>query len=306
MSRRLFLTIIAVCTAIMVFSFGCTRGENPASPSITDNGRMISQAGSSILWGFYEVSIDTETQAVEIVPARTPAFTANVTRFMQPPVAKINLIGVKLIFPDTTFDTGYVVCDVTLKHPFPSALMYRGFDVMGICMGDGSMALDHDGTASYPSPGDLTVLNADGYTRWWNSSEFGPMKSLFGYTPGTLASKNFTPNSVLNGYKYFTDELDAEDDFILDPVNRGTFSPSSQNTRRYKIQFPVPGGTPQIKFGYAVSANWAQPDLSGAPSYPVESFFPEANSAEAYKITVTDAGSTAWFASESDKGGTLN
>jgi hypothetical protein len=91
----------------------------------------------------------------------------------------------------------------------------------------------------------------------------------------------------------------------INPDNRGSFSPTSAITRRYLIQFPLVGSTPVFRFSYVVDASYADPDPSGAPSYPAESFPAEANTQELYKMVVTDKGGTVYYESTSSRGGIL-
>jgi hypothetical protein len=90
------------------------------------------------------------------------------------------------------------------------------------------------------------VLNADGYTRWWNATEF-TTAGMYGYDDGNAIPGFLKPTTTLNPYKYFADCLGAEDPVIpnVDMTNRGTFSTDNDPpklTRNYKIQFPKAGG----------------------------------------------------------------
>jgi hypothetical protein len=296
-----------IYSLVLLLSLACSKTNAPISPTTGDlSASAVKQStGGKILWGMWDITIDPITSQAEIVPIRGAEFTCNVTMFMQAPIAKVNLLGININAAQSDLANGLVVCDVSLRHPFPSLAFYRGFDVHGICMGDGSAALSHDSTATCAGPGDLVVLNADGYTRWWNTSEFAPKETIFSYQAGKLAPKNYTPTAMLNGYKVFADELLPGDILALDPTQRGTFSPSSVNTRTYKIQFPVVAGIPVYKFAYAVEANWDAPDESGAPSYPMDSFPGSANVNEPYMVTLADAGSTAWYIDDANKGGSF-
>ncbi|HDS30402.1 MAG TPA: right-handed parallel beta-helix repeat-containing protein, partial [Firmicutes bacterium] len=306
MLRKTYL--LMVLSALISLAMSCSGSDKPIMPS--DNEIMVKPQASTVsgraLWGVYDVMIDTSTLDVTIIPLRTAEFTANVTGFMQPPSSPMHMLSIKIDQLQSDIPNGYIVCDVTLKHPFPGLNQFRGFDVRGICMGDASVSLQHDSSATFAGPDDLTLVNADGYTRWWNPAEFAPHGKILGYIPGGLATKNYTPTARLNGYKYFADGLGVNDPLIINPETRGSFAtmPGS-NTRRYLIQFPVVAGNPVIHYGYAVDASWSQPDPSGAPDYPIGSFGPDANCAEPYIITVTDAGSAAWYVNDGDNGGFL-
>ena len=295
---------------ILAFASGC--GESsvaPVSPPVDESITIQDATGPSTghqLWGYYDVTIDLEKMLAEVIPIRTAEMTVNVTQFLQPKWSSIHLVSIEIDLVDSDPENGLIVCDVILKHPFPGAQVYRGFDVRGILMGGWERNLDHDSMARYGGPGTLELLNADGHARWWNPIEFGPKDTIFGYTQGGRAPVDYTPNATLNGYKYFADELGPDDEIDLNPANRGTFANSpGVNSRRYEIQFPMAGGSPVYRFGYAIDASWHPPDESGAPNYPIGSFPSDANCAEPYFIKVTDNGSDAWFKDENDHGGSL-
>ncbi len=307
MLRQISTLMIISALLLSVSILGCTSGKSPVIPGNPDtSGTCMAEngPGSHVLWGMVNVTIDPDTFQAEVIPLRGPMFTANVTQFMQPPISPTNMIGLT-VDPSSDFETGYVVVDVTLRHPFPALNFYNGFDVRGIFMSDGTDTLDHDSTALYAVTGDSMLLNADGYTKWWNWADFTPYENIFGATYGKLAPPN-QPTATLNGYKYFADELESEDPLtVLDPANRGAFTTSGVNTRRYEIQFKMEDTSVVFDFQYAVDASWSDPDPAFDPDYPTEAFPLFANSAEAYLITVTDTGSTAWYVDASNNGGSL-
>jgi hypothetical protein len=252
------------------------------------------------------VSIDRLTGVVEISPLRGTAFNANVTQFLHPPFSPVNQMTVDIL-PSSDLPNGCVEADVTFNHPFPGLDQYREFDVRGIFMADGSHVSDHD-PAIYYGDKDLNeavVLNPDGYTRWWNATEFMDSMPLFSFKPGKLGN-NPMPTATLNPYKYYADDL-PYDGIVgdLDPATRGVFSPGGPtHTRLYKIQFPVDSGTPSFKFNCAVDASWYKPDHAFAPEYPIESFSPSAQCQEAYNLSLNTGGSSLWYES-GDFGGKL-
>jgi hypothetical protein len=185
MTRSISVVAAILAAVLVTAALGCTGGDSPAVPAVTGSPAVQARdAGGHALWGLYEITIDPAKEEAEIVPLRGTEFTANVTMFLQPPRSPVHLLSVKLDLAQTDLPNGYVVCDVTIRHPFPGLNYYRGFDVRGICMGDGSIPLNHDSLAEYGGPDDLQVLNADGYARWWNPEEFTPHNTIFGYTKG--------------------------------------------------------------------------------------------------------------------------
>jgi len=300
--------ISATVFLIMLVLLGCSgSGDGSIVAPGIDSTPQIAQSYNStrVLWGMWNVTIDASDMTAQAIPMRNADFTANVTQFMQPPSSPVHMVSFKV---DSASDpaTGYFVVDVTLRHPFPGVNQYNGFDVRGILYSDASLNLGYDPTAGYAGDGDTMLLNPDGYTRWWNWQEFSPFNTIFGATYGKLAPPN-QPTSTINGYKYFADDLDLESPVAdLNPGARGFFgSEPGINSRRYEIQFKMAGSSIVFDFNYAVDASWAGPDPAFAPDYPSEAFPPDANSAEAYMVTVTDNSSTAWYIDDTNTGGSL-
>jgi len=260
----------------------------------------------SSIWGFYEISIEPDTLQVDVVPLRTALFEANVTRFLQPPSSPIHLLSISIL-PGTDFSQGKVVCNVTLKHPFPGS-KYAGFDVKGIVMGPGGISCQWDSDLKYADSTGVRLLNADGWTRWWNEVEFLTKNTIFGYTEGALANHSFHSTTTLNPYKYFADELDAESPISdVTESGRGFFSSETPgvNTRKYELQFPT-DPMPEFKFKYGVSASWIEPLAGASPPWTADDFALEANQPEAFRVEVIDNGSTAYYEGPDKYGGGLN
>jgi hypothetical protein len=130
-----------------------------------------------MLWGMFDVTIDPSTGAIDMAPLRGCEFTANVLRFMQPPKAPKNYVKYT-IEPGSDFPRGHVFVRVSLTHPFPGKDTYTGFDVRGVVIGNGSVQGLADSSISYAGANDLRILNADGYTRWFNPKEFTTTRRL--------------------------------------------------------------------------------------------------------------------------------
>ncbi len=293
-----------IVLAMVVFLLGCSGSSNPVSNSTLQSpDRPVREIGAThILWGLWHVTIDPDSLTAEVVPLRTAEFTCNVTQFMQPPASPSHMISFAFP-PGSDPPNGYFVVDVSLRHPFPGLNMYNGFDVRGIFMANGTLTGEHDSSVLRAGPGDSTLRNPDGYTRFWNSTEFTTYNTVFGFTRGKLAPP-LLPTATINPYKYFADALDKEAPVeSLDPAERGMFTAGSTNTRRYQIQFKMTGGKPAFDFNYGVDASWEDPDKSYAPDYPKEAFPMSANCAEAYHLLATDAGSDAYHIDGTNKGG---
>lgn len=293
---------------IFIFLVSCSSSSSPVTSGLT--GLTAKHANvsrsSNVCWGIWDVILDSETKTAEIVPLRTAAFNVNVTMFLQPPVAPVNLMSIKFN-PATDFPNGYIDCDVTFQHPFKALPQFRGFDVRGIFMSDGSMAVESSAGLFRATKAEARLINADGYTRWWNPQEFGPEGKIFGFIKGKMGFPYY-PSATLNPYKYYADALDSKSGVeTLDISTRGTFATSpGANTRNYIIQFPVAAGMPDYRFQYAVDASWYPPDSSYAPAYPIEAFNESAQMREPYHILVSDEGSTAWYKDSGNKGGAIH
>ena len=307
-------TFTCILAAIMViFVIGCSGGGNPTAPDTGPGLSTPSEArdlsNSRMLWGFFSVEIDPVSMEVMVEPLRSAMFNANVTKFLQPPSSPIHMMSVAFDLANSDIPNDLLAVDVSVRHPFIGVNKFRGFDVRGIFMADGSISSDFDPGLVIPdwpdsSPTDPSydpvVLNPDGYTRWWNPTEFTDYGVIFGYTEGAFSTPSFYAGANLNPFKYFADELDLDTPFILDPANRGSFSlEPGVNQRKYIIQFDEK----PWKFNYAIDASWAEPDPAGEPDYPVDSFPVQANAQEAYKIDLMDNDSTVYFFNEDSYGG---
>jgi len=294
-------------TLLALLISGCsTAMENPVAPGdnvgVTSGQSRSSSTSQTHLWAYSTVRIDSETMEVEVIPDRTVMFTANVVNFLNSkPFAmlfSINKINTGADYVDVDIDVG-------LTHPFPGMTQYNGYDVRGIFMGDGSGTLQTDGL-EYSQVGTDQVQivdpdppfnengSADGYTRWYNRTEFsqGGMP-LLSYTPGNLASPGFSGDATLCPYRYFADSIGVDEnlwDYFADNSDlNGVFSSGATNTRNYYLRFP---NTKGVVYGYAVIANWEGPDPDSHPS----------NATEAVACEV-DETSYVYYVDPSDNGG---
>jgi hypothetical protein len=281
--RKMWLAVFG-SLALSALACSATGPLLPSSPDLQPQATVSDPVGSShSIWGFWEVAIDPGSGSISVTETRTAAFNANIVRFLQPPYSPTNLLTVKAN-PGTDMTTGYLDLDISIKHPFPGLKKFRGFDVKGIVMSD-----------AIP-PMMVELQNLDGWTRWWNPSEFTTYGTILGYTQGNKATPGYLATAIVNPYKYYADSLDKDAAIsTVDISQRGSFSTNPGiNTRRFILQFPLAPG-PIYKFNYAVDACWAKPSDDFGTDYPIEAFPPEANQQEAWRIDVTDTGSTAWY-----------
>lgn len=304
------ITAIYLLSLILIMSgISCSNSSNPVASSISEKDSMEVQRqnlSQTHLWGYYDVSYDPATNIISAVPNRNVMFTANIVQYinMNPANLGFNIIN-------TASGTGYVDVDinVSITHPFPALSAYKGYDVRGIFIGNGSKNMIYDTELKYAvfgkdqfvfndpnvgdAAGDQPGGGPDGYTRWYNPAEF-LQPGLFGYTKGIYASGSYSPKATLNPYKYFADGLGAYDnlwDFLTTTTNNGVFSNGQTNTRNYYIRFPLVSG---VKYAYAIIANWAGEAPEKHPANAVE--------AVCASVSITD---NVYYASPTDKGGLL-
>jgi len=295
--------IFPAFAAVLIFLFGCSGRSDMITPDPEGGLKIESYSSGHALWGLWNVAIDPDTGDAEIIPVRSAEFHVNVTGKLQPP----SPMGLSIQVIDFNPAEGAIDLNLTITHPFPNSNL-RGFDVRGIAMGSGDMLTSEIDGVTFPAPDGFRLVNADGYTRWWNAVEF-TTPGLFGFKPGALGPQDFSPPMTLNGYKYFADPLGPVDHVVpaVSLENRGTFSTDTdppELTRKYIIQFPEgPGGNHVFLFQYAIDASWALP-TGGSPSpKPIDDFPIQANCPEVFHMGVDTDGTTAYYESDMDFGG---
>ena len=297
-------TILAIAV-LMAIVLGCS--SNPVTPSdgsVLTGHESAETSLSSVSHhnlGYWIISVDTETMDVEPAPLRTADWHFNLTGILNGTMG----ISAAPVPGESDPMNGLFVLDITLTHPFATKTQFSGFDVKGILMTPGTLEL---GPFVFADADETELENADGYTRWWNSTEF-PKPGVFGYTGGNIATA--APGALtatVNPYKYFADILGpiagieyVSDEPLDSDEGRGVFTAGSANTRRYEIRFPVDPG-PQIVFGYAIDCSWDLP--SPNPPGEVPDDFPiEANQPEPYRIAVIPTANSLYYDNESGTGG---
>ncbi len=278
---RIFIFAIVL---IIFMCAGCSSGGDISSP---EPERAQTLENSHSLWGYFEGRIDTAAETLELTPLRQAEFHLNALPFLEPPPL------VNLSIESLEFNGNIIEVDIGLRHPFLGLTEFTGFDVCGIFIGSGSVAGFTDPALVMPGASDTRLLNPDGYSRWWNPSEF-PVNTgtIFGYSDGMLGTPDSFAgyNATLNGCKYFCDDLNPDD--ALDEItieNRGMFSAGQKNIRHYTIEM----GDDGLIFNYAVDASWVFPE--GGPPFSAPDDFPaNANRAEAYRVAVSETENSLW------------
>ncbi len=293
MRKHIFIILLAS----LVFAIGCSGASNDVAAPAKSLERDSIDASSHMLWGYYQFIADPVAGTLEITPMRGTEMHLNALPFLEPPA----FVHVSLESLEINGNT--VEADIGLRHPFLGLTEFSGFDVCGILISDGSISGFSDAGIVIPGAGDVRLLNPDGYSRWWNPSEFPAGAGMFGYQDGMLG----TPDSIadfsatVNGYKYFCDDLDDPDGPLSDvtPESRGLFNAGQKNIRHYTIDI-----TPGLVFNYAVDANWVFPQ--GDPPWTApDDFSLSANRPEAWWIDASITNNTLWN-DGNDSGGALS
>ncbi len=286
---RLQSMVITAIAAVVFFCAGCSNASVQVAPDVGEpNERAVSVTDAPhCLLGMWKFRCDADSGAVEIIPLRDADMHLNALKFLEPPpYLHLNIEGTPQI------SGGILDVDIGLRNPFLGQDLYTGFDVCGIVFTHGSYSGFNDPDIVIAGDGDTRVLNADGYTRWWNPAEFPHGDTVFTYKDGLLGTPDTKAdfNCTVNGYKYFAEDLEKDDPMsLLQPVNRGMFSAGMKNIRNYQID--LDGG---LEFNYAVDACWKFPS-GGVPYDPPDDFPPGANRPEAYRIEVTELENSLYY-----------
>lgn len=291
---------VSLIVIILILITACSGGREPVTGNLSGGGERLTTPNSTtgiankMLWGYYNCSIDTASRTVEIVPARGLMMHVNAVEWMQPPGGSVSNLVIQIVDDSKWLTEGRFDIKVGLKHPFTGLNQFTGFDVMGVFLTDGNFTLKSQAGVTMSDGGikDATMLNPDGYTRWWNQDEFeGGTIRIFSYIPGKLGVGNAACDARLNPYKYFADGLSENANECTwlgaNASKRGLFSAGALNYRLYQLKWPIVGGVPQLRFDYAVVASWEAP--SPNPPVNVPGDFPySANALEPVALSVTD------------------
>jgi len=307
---RLIILGLVFCVLGPHIATGCSGsgGEFPTDPDVLSADTQItSESGQSTINGgrsllcLYEVVIDTEELEVEMIPLRSVLFHANLVEDLN----YLDAASVSFDLPLSDPAHGIYALDFTFSHPYPDSQYLYGFDARGIMITPGSLEI---GGGILADVDEWRLLYPDGYTRWWNPTEFTE-PGLFGYVTGELGSPySNLLTATVNPFKYFCDYLDK-----FQPVSdmtglsldhefgRGITYPGSTLARRFKVKLPTKPGAP-VAFNYAVDVSWDYPD----PMPPVEvpdDFPMGANMSEAYIVEVEDTVNTLYYNPDGGSGG---
>ena len=283
---RIKFILIIIVAVVAINGCSGTQG-NPVTGIYIDGQSITDSSSSHHTWGLWQFIAEPETGTLEIIQLRSVNLHLNALPFLEPPALT------DLTVENIQFNGNIIDADIGLRHPFLGLNKFTGFDVCGILISNGSLSGFDDTSLILAGDGDTRILNPDGYTRWWNSSEF-PINNgtIFSYTDGLLGRPDSVAdfNSTLNAYKYFCDDLGPNDPLdVVTIAGRGMFSAGQKNIRHYTIKL----GTGGLVFNYAVDATWQFPQ--NPPPYDVpDDFGAGANRSEPWNISVTELSNTLW------------
>ncbi len=286
MRALLTLTIMSIVVV------GCSGLSQTVSPDIGRSFEDQSSADNHWLWGFWQFYIPADRSRIDVVPAREGNYHFCVTKFLEIfPCHNCLSISSPEIQPDYTLKY-----NVTLRHPFPNAPKYTGFDVRGMVYfppttnidtwlswnelgykttiyspDDQSVELYDESMPlifSRTKDGGGEVLNADGYSSYLIPGlEYSSVWDIFNYAPGANGIEP-TPVTTITPYRLFASEAERRMFFVNDEI-----------TREYHIALPEGPFT----FGYAVDASW-WPPVKIPVTDPATDFPRLANSEDPWKI----------------------
>ncbi len=272
--------VLLVCLAAILAGCSTTGMVEPSSPGHGElEAASLPGDASRALIGYYSGIADPEKGLFEMTPMRTVATHFNMVYLLNFQSG----ITYKFIPEESNVGQRLLTVAVTIKNPYAGAPKFSGLDTRGILITGASRQIGIDLWASGKINPQL--LNADGWTRWWNPNEFSN-PGYFGYIDGWLGAFDFGAyDAVLNGYKMFADSLSETEEELyaagepaLDADTGRAVFRSAKLTRRYTIQFPAG----ESHFNYAVDVSWAEP-VKWPPEIP-DDFPPDANCAEAWYV----------------------
>ena len=261
----------AAFVTVLALSIGCSGGgSTPVASGVTPDtpgGQINLTAASSgtntSLLGYYDIYFDIGNGTFEAVANRNASFTLNIVAFLNQMTIPYNGITFDQIVIHND-DPSFIGVDVefTIYHPFPGYDQYQAYDLRGVVIGNGVDILEYGNLRTGLHGTDLWMKNPDGYTRWFNPTEF-TTEMIFGYTPGGF--QNLAGDANLNPYKYYGKHLDWDGNLwswlTEGPNFDGVFE--SGTGRKMELEFPMPPEGIGLMFGYAVVVAWEEQGPDG-------------------------------------------
>ena len=260
-------------TAMMFFiliACGCAGGNGSGSPAapasvpeITGSVTGQSETGNTSLLGYYDVYFDIESQTMEVVENRSAAFVLNIVAFLNQMTTPPSGISLGNIVVDSSDPAVFKVdVDFGWYHPFPTLDQYKVYDFMGVIITDGDVYPGYTGLRRSKQGVNTYMTNADGYTRWYNPTEF-TTDLIFGWTPGGI--QNWKGNAHLNPYKAYGKGLTPTGDLWgwLEGGSNNDGYFQSGDGRLMQLEFPQPPSGDGLVFAYAAVCCWEEQGSTG-------------------------------------------
>jgi len=278
--------LLANMLLLLILATGCSGVIEPITPyqpaqiSNPTASSLEFQSGRS-LWGFYKMTLNDDHSEIAVEPLRSTQLHLNVVGTIESISPTSIAIGNIVINPD-----GSITVEVSLTHPLIGYDKYTGFDVRGIMMLPSVYSFPaHALTTPGIFVGESALLNADGYTRRWNPTEFSDGVMPFAYKDGKWIPKGMGAlcTSLVNPFKAY-----------YSFTNRRYIKPGDIVIRHYVISFP-PG--PQV-FAYAIDASWEPNIVTVAYQTSFEESDPDSGNWDAKELangTPTDFWKCGWF-----------
>jgi len=283
---------LLILLLLPVVLLGCSNTNGISTPDIGDKSKAVTAQDNHWSWGVWEFSFHEDHTQVEAVPQRAGQYHYCVTKLMEEyPCPNCLVIGQPTVQPD-----GTVKLKVTLRHPFPSAPKYTGFDVRGMvyfpptAIYPGCAELLYEKNLFFPDgnegilpdpysdqlpiifsradQGGGELLNADGYSCYiLPGATYSKKWPIYSYSPPKYSNEP-APFSTINPYKLFASDIERRMFLVTDKI-----------TREYHFALP-PG---PFNFGYAVDASWWPPTKTPVTN-PAIDFPREANAEDPWLI----------------------
>jgi len=257
---------IILAFVILLAFVGCSSGKSPVTPVTSPDqaSRNSGNKSNRTIWGYWTISIDPDSETIEIVPDREAGLHFNVVRLLEvaPCTDCLSIINLSWL-PDNI-----VQCGFQLTHPYPGLIKYTGFDVRGVLVTDGDTLFPVSNRFASLDGSNPYLLNPDGFTNLFNPVEFPVDEApwpILGYIRGKLSVGDD-----------FTGTLNPFMAFCMDNPRR-MFEAGATETVTINLKYP----SAPFEFGYVVDASWIPVDEIIDPE---TDFPPEANCLEPYRL----------------------
>jgi hypothetical protein len=255
----------ATLTFCVIFLISCSGGNSiPTLPdsgspqNLTNQSTQSQQSDNTYMLGYYDVYFDPASGTFDISENRTAAYTVNVLPFLNKMISPKNgiTLGSVVIHDD---DPTFLGVDVEFQvyHPFPGLDQYKAYDLMAIIISNGADNLAYDNLRVGRHGVDTYMKNPDGYTRWFNPTDF-TTQLIFGYAPGGF--QNLAGDAQINPYKYYAQGLEPDGnlwDFLTSGSNNDGYFESGGG-RMMELEFPLPPDGIGLWFGLAIACCWEE------------------------------------------------